>query len=1302
MVKISDRHLQYKQVVVSAINLLGISDEDFEKNPLSFIHKIVNEYNNELRQNHVNKQTVVNLYHLLCYEYNSTINSPVPASSVDFDKSFFKNILNYIVSNHQNSDSDSIKFLYEIIVLQLKLYCSVSEVSNLFKDFVKRQPSVKLNGTDIYYKIIECFVDALCLKDSINQQEVIDDCLVILEDLNHWFEKIKSDEWDLFISIVFKITRALNHRTSLDHFWVLILNFSKDNWENSLKLLDDLVDDVLASPSVEKISLNFKCCHSEILWELIIRGLMSPEEQHHKPALNSMKKIIKFIDKYQVIPSQVTNIVPFICCPKYRTIPSFEKLMNFFFSIIESLDRKQAHEVIPALVRLKLLVKFHDCHLTCFNCFDFIWLECIFKRALSHNETAVVELGVINLLRLNPQHYYEDLLITLINALNSPGIYDNDQPESEPQVVKELAELFVRAEYANVSLTNRFIYHASKITWEFIPLFYVTYSLCKSGHMVNYPNEFNRWADEELNALKIIVARSLGVQSTVKNIFLFNIIDIIYHHISDPVPFDFLFKIYSELESSGTSASVITSSLLEHVTADQAADYVLDCCSKLTKSIAEKKTDSSDLQGFAKMTAHLFEAQLIFQSSVCPELNALSGLFDSIIIDQTQEHIDKNNHTRMLDLFNCFLTEVKKICSEKNIDFMFNKFVSNLESVLVSVVNTFEEPVNYSYKEMKVYAESFQSAAALTSVKAEDYREYFGKVQKAVELVISQFKSPGPVNIVLVFALHINYTCVEYSQIKEHSSFMMLKNLCVQIFRIPRGKITRDQLILISYCSGLIVRTIYQFVNSPIASTINANEILISIIYLIKIKSIIDNETVRSSAMLVLIKLMDLRRLMSHSVASVESIVDTLWNYLWKIEQNDKFFCYSGEFFDMIFALSTYPNDLLFQKGRKYVYEMYKNSKNIPRLRKLIMKKLFTVEKNGFLRFASLIIKSFLCDQENSEEKRKNFQVETFALNFCDPERVNRSEMYVIYPARLVVLFSFVFRQQMSCHVKEAIELLLSTLEEQTNKCSSKNLSVKSRIRVLQLLLLVQHKLLNTDASRIHDLISESIIKETNEPLVMMLEQWLLIRIYLMYPKLRENLWDIFDKAEQQKSNCITSVLFILYHVSQNIFVKERQQIFISNVLAKLESFRSDNQFVDLFSKIVLQKLFKIRSTNLINVYSALESSVNESLLTNKYYKQWAEDFRFKKFNPYANYSLRTIFYDLPRLMDGPKEEWILPKSLEYEMVHSLPDPLIRVPVNNPNSLENITKRQMVQIPYERFDKRDDNCNNAAEIIEVE
>lgn len=63
--------------------------------------------------------------------------------------------------------------------------------------------------------------------------------------------------------------------------------------------------------------------------------------------------------------------------------------------------------------------------------------------------------------------------------------------------------------------------------------------------------------------------------------------------------------------------------------------------------------------------------------------------------------------------------------------------------------------------------------------------------------------------------------------------------------------------------------------------------------------------------------------------------------------------------------------------------------------------------------------------------------------------------------------------------------------------------------------------------------------------------------------------------------------------------------------------------------------------------------------------------------------------------MDRPKEEWILPELLEYETVHSLPDPLIRMPVNNSHSLENITKSQMVQIPYERFDKQDDNCSNA-------
>ncbi|XP_044575938.1 uncharacterized protein LOC123259467 [Cotesia glomerata] len=1293
--KMNNRDLLYKKTIVSPIEVLGVLDDDFEANPLLVIHKIVGKYIKKISEGSITKRIADGFYTVLCYEYNLTTGSP--ESVLNFDQTLFNIITKYIYENYDKEGKELIPILYEIIVLHLKLYFSVPVIGEFYKNFIASAKDKK-NDSNIYYKVTECFVDALCLKHSPDQHELTEASHLILEEIIIWYKDITLKDWVLFVAIITKLVKTLEKRIALDYLWVMILNYPSSDWEKSLSLLNVVIDDVLALSSPEKLSINLNCCRSEMLWQLILQGLMSPVEQNHKLGLHSMKRILNFLDKYQITLNQ-TNLVPFIGCPNYKSEMAVKHAVNYFFLLIESLEEDQGSLIHQTVVQLEILIQFHYFHcILCLNCLDFIWLECIFKRVLAHKTIEVVEVGLITLLKLDPRFYYDDLLVLLINTLNNVAIHDSETFCIETQIIKELAELFVKAEYAQVSLVKKFIFYMSQVSWEPVPLFYIIYCLCKAGYMINYHVQFNRFEEEELKCLEIIIDQNLSNQLSVSiNFFCQNIINIIniFAGVSNQAALDILSRIFPKLEAASSCHEFIINSLRNKVTPDQAAQYIYSQCEKLSKILVKKNQDITGLEEFAKMTVYLFAASLIFRASNASELKAMCTIFNIIIVDENQQkYVDKIHHTKILQLLNYFFLGLTQICGIDKLNFTINSFMAVLESVLVSVFSTFERPIVYSYNELEIYTETFQTISELITSKVEDYCGYFIKVLSGTERVIEIMSNDEYKDLKYLFALRLQYICIKYLEKYNVNTLKLLLNSNM-LSKEVKFKENGEAHKMAKECYSLIARSIVQTIklvpnNSPflISGPVKTLQQLLAL----------EKEQIMPSAIELMTKMLYLTCIDNYGNV-IEPFFELVWNYLWSMEKNDVFFkCYElfAEFSVQIVGFKG--ADKLRNEGVGYIAAMWDKGKAIARLRRLLVKKLISVGEESFVFFQNIALKMLIyVSEEDPIKERLEAQVQFFTFNNSNPERRNLAAVDMTSRARLVLLFCSMLRQGKS--FKELVGTLIAELEERKVKCDLNSDRIKCR--VMQMLMVLQPYLNQDRAFQIIKVISESFVVEKVSPIVRTLQEWLLIKIFLSYAKTLEDLWKLFDKVKNNKES-VTSVALIILHVAINALPKSQVLVFIRTAIMKLDAFIYNKEYHGCYCQVVILKLIRLLPPcNITNHFKDLMKIIETNLISSEHSTQLSQDFRLNKFHPHKNYTIKTIFYDLPRLMNSCKGEWILPSILDYENSAMITQSSIKI--SNVCTLETAQATQTKQSKTQlSTGKNVNSSDNDVEIVELE
>ena len=462
------------------------------KNSENLIRELIKSYDEELIKGKLNCNNLKTYHMLLCNEYQS--------------KKKLENYQNHIQNLSTTSDlflqirkfsREEFLIIYDIIILKLILFTNISNElenfqTNLTNSFEEKETR------ELYMKIIECFLDAFQLNP---KEEKISLNLFISRDLKIWY-KTKDSDWKSLISILPKLMK-ITSLESLNPLWDLLL-FPGENFKNSSTGLCIFIDAALKIESQRKNLMFF--LSDKRLWEIILNGLRSRRELERKESLYLFKIITEFLQKEKTNPElELNEKMPFSC----KKLNSDDFVRNFIL-VLESLEEKQQHMVIPSLSFLNSLISANSEHQECGNCFEFPWLLCIFEKILQHENNSVIKCGMSYILKLNPRLFDEGFLNILTETLNNRFLYESE--EQIPKIVTELEELFIEAENLKINLIPKFLSTIAEISWDPVSVFYITFALRSAAEktQISFP-----WGEEELIKIKRLVERNLKIHNPV-------------------------------------------------------------------------------------------------------------------------------------------------------------------------------------------------------------------------------------------------------------------------------------------------------------------------------------------------------------------------------------------------------------------------------------------------------------------------------------------------------------------------------------------------------------------------------------------------------------------------------------------------------------------------------------------------------------------------------------------------------------------------------------------------------------------
>lgn len=451
----------------------------------NLISELIKSYDEELIKGKLNTNSLKSYHMLLCNEYHKKrLEKSQTTPNLSTTADLFLKIKQY--------SPEELLIIYDIIILKLILFTTdiSKDLENFQLNFINSFEE-KETGKQ-YMKIIECFLDAFELNPKIEKSLN----LFISRDLEVWYEA-KDSDWKSLISILPKLIK-ITGLESLDPLWNLLLRPGQD-LKNSLTGLCIFIDAYLKSESQRK---NLFLFSDKRFWEIILNGLRSRLELERKESLHLFKIITEFLEKERG-NRELKLKIPFTCDNK--------DFVRDYILILESLEEKQQHMVIPSLQLLNSLISANSEHQKCGNCFDFPWLLCIFEKILQHENNAVIKYGISFILKLNPQAYDDRFLKTLTETLNNRFLYESE--DQDPKIVTELEDLFIQAENLKINLLPKFLSAIADISWDPVSIFYVTFALRRAAEkieIISFP-----WKEDQLMKIKNLVEKNLKLHSPV-------------------------------------------------------------------------------------------------------------------------------------------------------------------------------------------------------------------------------------------------------------------------------------------------------------------------------------------------------------------------------------------------------------------------------------------------------------------------------------------------------------------------------------------------------------------------------------------------------------------------------------------------------------------------------------------------------------------------------------------------------------------------------------------------------------------
>ncbi|XP_076632949.1 tRNA (guanosine(18)-2'-O)-methyltransferase TARBP1 isoform X1 [Colletes latitarsis] len=1251
-----DLHDRYVHIPTTDLSILELLETAFKDNPFPLLHRLIQHYGAEIIKNNLDVTKLETFRMLLCYEYQLTFNSQNKCARIVSNNLCFKTIENVLFLKKQPQNSTDLLILYDIILLYTVLYCDLKCIEQHLLNFQKSNIDFfASNESRIFYmKIIECFLESLRLRQflyNIESNLLKHFSLLYSKDIILWLQIKENKEWRSFASIFPKLINTFGPDNILPSIWDFVLNKFED-LKDSLDALSIITDICFSLNYKEANTTYHNLCYSERLWLLIINSLKCPIQQYRKQALFIMKRITDFmsvVDK-NVLKLEKPPIVPFICNRSDETDVSITNIKQKFFLILEALEEKQYHLIMPALTHVATLVRGNKEHVSCNDCFNNCWLQLLFERILKHENNIIVKQGILYVCELHTIIHDYQFLKLFVHVLNNTFLYECKSYQQEPEILNDIITLFIRVKEEQIEFIDKLLQIINNETWAPIPIFYMMLILrIVSSKSSNY------WENNELTTVKFLVQKNLNAHSHIlriaSQIELLNTISLSLKKINDlKIVIDVLSEFPPEeaLIRGSYSWNIMTAWLSDVLIKTDVINFVKFICEE---NLYHNKQSRISPAKFALMICILHDANLILQCKMCPVEGILNKWLSSL------NEIDTRPYANMAHIF--YIIEVMSHLLNLNATNM-NKSLVQLLSLYINdtlqflLKNNKSIPYKFNYEEVKKHLTvivSFLSNGNLI-LPQKEILNYIEKFRNESITILENIKQYS--NVHYMYALYILHYTQSILNINP-VSFYIQPLLNISYIRIrdndqdqihSKGKIASD-------CYLLLAKLTNQFLSKvEIESWLQKTDWFKNILDLYEVGG---NEIVPEIA-LILKTIVEKGGINDpQNKLNVESIFTICWRSTLLSTKNKIYFMAMKNLIRVIINNNflVLPDAINFVNH--FLDQLIEESNNTPKLKKILLNemKLLNICNLRNLQESLLLclLHGHVFRRDEQVENQTYLYITKYYKNYY-PQHISiiDHDNYTSIRVLSVVLLHEIISADIE-YTSTFLPIVLQKLEKYKNKRYFNHSYIhKIKHRIMQILLILQPTLNKTDTATLQELLCSFMLLESNQHSVRLMQEWILIQIFVKYSEFHYKLWEFFEEMIVTRPGCVSSVACIVYHISK-LLPNNSQSNFISTGIKYIARCCLGQQYnMRLYSQVIFVKLYeileKLNCDRIVWEYKGLYNTVIESLKDGNLMKNSSkiqDDFYLSVFHPMQDYSLQTLYFELPRLMDMDQSEWIDP-----------------------------------------------------------
>ncbi|XP_070154969.1 probable methyltransferase TARBP1 [Polyergus mexicanus] len=1270
-----DLHNRYLSISTLDISVLRTAANDCKHVNDIFVlhHRFVQFYNDETtrEQLDINKLEICRM--LLCHEYQSAFNAiescdnkryiiPAGAENICFSN------IGAIFPPHYLRSTSEILVLHDIIALQMILYCDTELIKQHLQNFLKSSDAYFANSSSriMYMKLLKYFLEFLCLyqflhndNSSIKTEKLKELGFMYLKVVKSWMKiKEEDSEWRLFASILPVLAKTFAPECILFPLWDYILNETNDLKE-SLIVLNIMADICFTS----SCSMDLTYIHCDIytknaFWFIILKGLQSPLQQYRKQALYLMKKAIDSLNG-SFVDSKFTkaHITPFICSKSNDKTSSIECIKQKFFLVYEALEEKQYHLVVPALTHITSLIKANKEHKFCNDCFDIVWLQCILEKVLHHENNNIVKWGVLQICKLDGTTFNEEFLELFVSVLNNTFLYEYQPNEECPEIVKELSIFFKRTKESN--LFNNFLMKVSKVAWGPVAIFYIIHTLRK----VSYKEIQCNWKANQLNAVKSLVETNLTMHShilrTASQIELLRAISDYVQKIDDPILLANTLAAFPSEEGlkRGTAPwNIITTWLRKILTKEDAIIFVEDTCSKYSY---EDISPEINLRTFALLIYLLHDANLILSSKTCRAEKALNNWLCMLNGINMRPYADIRSSINAIE-FISHLLNLSMMESFNSVTDLILLYVHTTFKFLIKNVRKMATELTYEDYTRYIAIVSSHMVNATLFMPKKDVKNYAENLQNES---ICLLKDTQHQNMQYLYGLYILHLSQNVSVLPLATTFYTEYLLNMQPIPVNvnndnvanlRGKIASEYYLLLS-------KLMRQYlVNSPMHLWISTATLLSN---LLKFLELGGTDIISEIASILIIMIDNKVINYTNDRETLEYIFKSCWrctlvnkknNVFWTAMQNLTGVIINNNFFIL-------PNATNFIT--EFVDQLIEEGESTPKFKRILLSKMKQLNECNLLQLEKPLLSCLLHGSVLRRDKRIENYAHLFIIKHLGqyyPKHIlalDHNNDAAVRAEATILLHKIISHLELN-YAAVIVPLILEILEKYKNKRYFNDSYLhKLKHRLMQILLILEPVLTEELVALLQEKLCDLILSESNQHSVRLMQEWSMIRIFKKHINLHNKLWKFFTKSIEERPGCTISVASIIYHVAQ-LLSNDNQKKFIHTALPYIVQCCLGQQFnMRFYNQFIFIQLYELMKkandddsiSKYKGIYQAAMANLQQDSLTKNSIKI-QDDFYFSSFNPINDYSLQTIYYELPRLTNISSDEWISPDIFEAFM----------------------------------------------------